>query len=739
MSYSLFISRIQSLFLASLLIFTSIGFAIKTTLSFETEVQSINELIQQEDFTRAQAALEAFWSAHQSDNGFVDAVRRVKDAYWTEGNYDEHFVLCERIVTALPNDPLSIGIQVDQVTGYIKLKDMSRASNKLQQFWARYSSDERFVDFARRIKDQYWWSGYYTEHFALCERLVEEFPNDPLAMSIWADDITGYIRTQNPQRAGEKLEEFWSGYSAKSDFTTHLRTIREVYRFKGYTDEHEALCARIIQEFPNDPVTLEILADRISGTIHAKNTAKASEDLDQFWTAHKTDQGFVNAVRRVKDQYWTDGYHPEHFALCERIVNEFPNDPLSMGIQIDQVTGYIKLNDMTRAKEELRQFWAGYRSKEGFAERAHSLGWDFLVRKDYNTALQIYGDLKTQFPDHERAPWFQRSIIQCYMGNGDKESLAAAVNELKTNYKNCDDYLNQMEITAGRLTDKEEYELAKEICDSLLQQYPDSARKIWFIQYKIRADLGKKDDTSADAAVALIHQQYAQNKDYHDALSWAAYEYRTYGYYDKAIAMYQDLYAKNPNDKVKLRCDEGIARSYLWLGNDTKVREQINRIYENYAADNPEGVGFYMYAIGEQYYLMGQKAEREGDTVAAQAAYTKAIDVWQDHLTRLPEQKGSECAYLSAIAFQQMNDYEQAIRHYQQVVEQWPHYERAWNAQYQIACCYDQMCNKGIISRAEAREMILPVCQRMEAFHSKSPAMGGVQILREKYNPGSVN
>lgn len=661
MSYTLGVSPFKSSFIITgltvqFLLCMSVSYSAAVPSILESQVQSIGKLIEQAEISQAQTVVDQFWAEYSDEEGFVDAARRIKDQYWMNGGYAEHFILCERIVQAFPTDPLSIGIQVDQVTGYIKLKDMTKAAAKLEQFWRRYSSDERFVDFARQIKDQYWRDGYYAEHFNLCERLVREFPDNPLAMAVYADDITGYIRTKDTQKAAAQLDSFWTHYGTKEGFTTHLRNIKNVYWSDGYIEAHDALCDRILQAFPNDPVTFEIVAGEISEQIHEKNTIQASQDLEQFWTAHKADPGFVNAVRQIKDAYWQDGYYAEHFDLCERIVrdfpdnplsigiqadqvtgyikvknmnkateeleqfwtgysaddrfvdyagrikdqfwasgkyadhfdlcerivNEFPNAPLSIGIQVDQVTGHLKLNDMAKASEKLEQFWTQFSSNEEFVKRAHELGWAFVMHKDFETAIRIYTKLKDQFSTHERAPWFQRSIIQAYLEKGDMVKVAEAVEELKTNYRQCTDYSNQMYETAICLYDKNHYALAVGIYDCLLRDYPDSRQAVNIKRLKIQSLLKMNKLIEAGAELEGM-SAYTDRPEYLQQMYEISKAFMEAGYREKGIELYRSIAETFHNTEYGLICQGALIIHDIQRKDKHAAQAQYTQMLSNFA------------------------------------------------------------------------------------------------------------------------------------------------------------
>ncbi len=431
----------------------------------------------------------------------------------------------------------------------------------------------------------------------------------------------------------------------------------------------------------------------------------------------------VEDIQSTAQQYVNEPNIPQAVEEYRKIQKMVPTSAYALDAQDRVIRLYLKNGQPGDAKVALNQLKQNYSTQPEYVRKAHELGWEFRKKGDDATALQIYKDLKQQFPGHELGAKIQRSIIGTYLQKGDTANVAKAVEEMKTHFKNSPDYIHQVEYVSDRLTEKGLHGLAKGMCESLLEQYPGHDGEIWFLQKKIRAELGLGSEAVADAEVAVIHQKYANHKDYHDALSWTAYEYRTYGYYDKAITMYQDLYDKNPDKKVQLRCDEGIARCNVRLGNEPKVQEQIDRIYSNYT-DNLSGVTFYMYGIGEEYYKMAQDAETTGDpNQLSTKYYGQAIEVWKRQLAELPAYYNANFVYYLAVSLARTGDYTQAINYYQQLVDQWPDYEEAWDAQHMIADCYEKLTASGRMDLKTAQEQSKAAYQKVIDNYATSPAV----------------
>ena len=218
----------QLLLSVLLLVCFTTCFSAEAESVFDARVQEIGGLIQEKELALAQSAVELFWAEYSGKEGFVEAVRRVKDQYWAKGEYAAHYALCDRIIDEFPGDTLAVATRADVVRGYIYNQNLEKAAEKLDEFWTYGHSDANFLKYARQIKDLYWEKKEYTAHYALCDRIIWDFPSHTLAVATRADVVRGYIYNGDLKKAAEKLEDFWTYGHADEKFLDYARQIKEI-------------------------------------------------------------------------------------------------------------------------------------------------------------------------------------------------------------------------------------------------------------------------------------------------------------------------------------------------------------------------------------------------------------------------------------------------------------------------------------------------------------------------------
>jgi tetratricopeptide (TPR) repeat protein len=559
----------------------------------------------------------------------------------------------------------------------------------------------------RKAAEQFQKSGNLVEAQSEYEKIIRSYPNTVYALDSQANLIILHLQASQPEQAQSALEVLWRDYASLPEFVKRAHEIG--WDFVKAADYQTALqiYTDLQTQFPDHERAVWFQRSVVQTYLEQGDMENVKKAIGQMKTNYSDHPDYIPQVHQTAVRLRDKKLFAMAGEIYESLLSRYPDCPDAALLKRMQIQNCLDLGQLKTAVQETDVFFSDFSGKPDFVRQAHELGWEFVIRKDYDTALGIYTALLEQFPDHERAAWFQRSVIQVYLEQGDQANLAQAVEEMKTNFQNHPDYVKQMEAVADRFMAKEQYDLANGIFEILQEQYPEHVRELWLLQKQIRSDLGRGDEAAADARLALIQRNFAGDTEYPDALSWTAYEYRKSGRYVKAIQLYQDLYAMNPESKVRLRCDEGIARAYVRLGDDAKVQEQVDRIYADYYTDNPSGVAFYVLAIGEEYYNHAQAAAGRGDEDSARAAYVKSINLLEEAIPTLPEDRyRCMASYMIGLDYWYLEEWLPAAEAFLDAIQANPRFEFAGSMHRLVSGCYENLKLEGQIDNEEADPII---------------------------------
>jgi len=175
----------------------------------------------------------------------------------------------------------------------------------------------------------------------------------------------------------------------------------------------------------------------------------------------------------------------------------------------------------------------------------------------------------------------------------------------------------------------------------------------------------------------------------------------------------------------------------IGLGNDPNAQAAIDSLIADFN-DHP-ALPEAVFIIGEQYYNEAFRCENEGLETEARDYFRKAVAIWERIIEELPVKlpQTAHAWYFSAVCYRRLCEYENAIQYYQVVVDNWPDYQFAWNAQFLIARCFERLARLGRIPIAEAAPQIRQACEKVFANYPDCLAAGAARNLLKRWS--SIN
>lgn len=158
-------------------------------------------------------------------------------------------------------------------------------------------------------------------------------------------------------------------------------------------------------------------------------------------------------------------------------------------------------------------------------------------------------------------------------------------------------------------------------------------------------------------------------------------------------------------DKAKLGYARADVLSLMVSKEYEKAEEALDKMFTDFKGlpDFPRAV----LAIGEQCCKQGI-SKQEIDPKQAKDLYEIAAKVFDRFINELPNDFlfPEACYWAGYCYFEKLNKYEDSIRCFQKIVDNYPQYKYAWYAQFTIGRCFEQMKNTGAIEKSAAEAKI---------------------------------
>ena len=240
-------------------------------------------------------------------------------------------------------------------------------------------------------------------------------------------------------------------------------------------------------------------------------------------------------------------------------------------------------------------------------------------------------------------------------------------------------------------------------------------------------------DTAADAAYDKLIEVFSGQPTIPKEIHQIADVYSRAERYDKGSQLYQYVIDNWPKTSHELWAKAGMARLKINTGDDQAAKVILDELIVDFNGypELPQEI----FIIGEQYYNKAFWHENKGQKDEAKDYFRKTITVWERIITELPESSITPQAYyIAGRCYESLGEYEQAIYYFEIVVDNWPDYERAWNAQFMIARGFDKLASSGQIEKSDASAQIYGACEKLFTNYPDCMAIKAAENLLEYWD-----
>ena len=456
--------------------------------------------------------------------------------------------------------------------------------------------------------------------------------------STWVSDELDLIKT-NYGNQGELPEEL---YKTAKYFRKNAHALKAFQ-----VDEY------IAEKYSGTKYGMLSHAESVYFQIHKKRYDEAETSCELFVDRYGSDSGFVRQAINIVGQYAKRGLVAKAKNLCTLSFQAQPNHEDAIVLKKYLICISLEQDEPSQTQTLLNEFIASYESHPKYFREAYAVGWAFQKHQDYSTALSIYDQLLTRFPDNKeigRIPYYK---ARAYLESGQIDKSLEQVESCFTDYIGWKPMVRKM-LEMGCLygqmgcTDQ-----SQQVLTRVLKNHAKSL-------------------VGSDAAMAYVH-----------------------------------------------------------LGENTKVQEQVNDIMESDRSLSKKHQ--FMIEIASEYKHLAQRAMSQNDPNTVSQEFENMISVLQNVEEDNESRHSAEAYYEIANAHYCLEEYQDAASYFQHVVDRWPSYREAWNAQYMIAVCYDKLFKKHQIKYNQARLQIIKACSGLESNYPDSKASKASEILLADY------
>lgn len=516
-----------------------------------------------------------------------------------------------------------------------------------------------------------------------------------------------------------------SNFSGHKDIAPVMTMIagRYFWDAKKYSESH-SLYQSIITNWPDHPELMKAYQGLACSSICLGDFATAETAKDKLLADYSDHKDIANSMKTLADCYfWNAQKYSDSRALYQFIITNWPDHAELMKAYQGLACCSICLGDFTTAeiaKDKLLADYSGHKDIANSIMRiADCYFWD---AKKYSESRTLYERMIKDWPDHPDVIWAYQGLACSAIGLGDFTTVETVKNILLKDYSENQHTPDIMMRMANRyFFDAMKYSESRAIFQLVIDQWPDYPDLMGACQGLARCSVYLGDFTIAETSTDKLLSDFpdlTNDNKLIEYLNGIAVLYNERGEHQRAEELYQYVldHAAPDNENVVI-ARSGMIASRIGKNQDSSlIQSQIDDVLLKYA-DSPK-LAESIFMLGEQYYLRGRNSVNVNDAENAKTSLMNAIDIWRMNINRMNDSRHRCLAYYhTGHTYAKLDQYTQAVDCFQHVVNEWPQFDRAWNAQFMIIVSLDQLCQKGLISFSEAKARIVEANRILQEYY----------------------
>jgi tetratricopeptide (TPR) repeat protein len=293
----------------------------------------------------------------------------------------------------------------------------------------------------------------------------------------------------------------------------------------------------------------------------------------------------------------------------------------------------------------------------------------------------------------------QEEMIYYYLDQESTDKAFSLSLEMLNRYSKQSLVVKETGYILSRLIRENKMDEALRLCEAVLSQFPANPNIIWIKGSRVLIDIKNNNLQSADTRLKTMQQEYKTHSEYAEVMAWMGLECCYVGQHAKAIELSEHVLSLNPPRPTQLYCLMTLARANVNLENDNKVQEYINTILSNYKNPEDNSAG-YISAIGEEYYLVGQKTDKEDK-------FNKSVALLDSILAaNLNKQVVAEIQYLLGLNYRYLGSYMKAAESLEAACSADPEYIHAEYCLFAAGDSYEKSLKQNLVSETEGKAAV---------------------------------
>ncbi|MHC4475273.1 MAG: tetratricopeptide repeat protein [Planctomycetota bacterium] len=431
------------------------------------------------------------------------------------------------------------------------------------------------------------------------------------------------------------------------------------------------------------------------------------------------------------EQYVKDANYQQAETIYKAIVGADPDTDEAFTAQEKLTVLYVVWGRHAQADAAYQRLLADYSGRPGIAEAVDHVADEYRRLESYETARELHRHVVANWPQAEHAVESQRGVVLTSILLGEPAEAETAIEELLSTFAQHKNMARAIDHLADDLRELGDYTKARDLYQYVVDHRPQEQRSVHAQGGVARASILLGDKGAAQTAIDKLVADFAGNPHLPKVLYTVSQEYEKAKKFDEARGVYQLVAQQHPETKYGMKGQLDARKvdilPLVESGDDSKVPAAIDRLVADFAGR--EHLPTVVHKIAVQYHVKAYRLRREGLSYQAADCFKKAAAIFGKVMNEFP---GANVAAKSCSSggdcYRKLGQYEDSIRCYQKVVDDYPGFKTAWNALFLIGLNYEDLKKHDAIAKSEADAKIRAVYEQLLEKH---PSCTGADHARQ--------
>jgi len=518
-----------------------------------------------------------------------------------------------------------------------------------------------------------------------------------------------------------------------ADVAAQLQQATE-YKDNGYYNQAEDLYKKIVSE--NAGTDNALKAQKGLAFLYLKteydvqSNANEQTALDKLTTDFAANPNLPAALYEIADEYSKARKYGKAKALYQEIIQQYPGTLYAgksqLGIPKTDIIALIESKSDAAAKTAIGKFISYYSQNSYIAEALHDIAYQWRWSKNFEEAIKTYQYVVDHWPNDEYGMWSQMGVAKSNVEAGNFDAAKPALEKLLKNYATHPSLPEALERIAIQYRKANKFTEAKSLYQKIAEISPDSIfgnrAQVKIPAMDILADIVSGNDTAVGTAIDRLLTSFPNNKAIPAVLTDLAAEYEDIAKGSQAKTVYQKIIDHYPDNfragKALIEISKGQILEFLNASQDDKVSAEIDRLVATYPKHAFLPDALCQIANGYRRKATQIKGKQGEDYLH------KAIWIYEKVINELPASRNlmPQACCSAGECLHMLGEYENSIKYYQKIVDNYPFYDKTWHALFMVGRNYEDMRKAKLISRTESLSKIRAVYKQLLEKYPDCPA-----------------